>query len=236
MSEIIHIQNLIIQIRNSDIYVIENKRPLYLNDIIKNACIHGHDKVLEWYLENNRFKNSTKNTNYACENGHVNILEWLKNSKYGLSLNKNSVLLAVKNGHYNIVKWILNYNKNYINGPRYEIMARACEYNRFEIIMLLKKFLNQKYILNKVVCVSFKFNRLNILLWVLKMFRVKFYVICNCVIEFCNKKNLKILYIIIDKYGFKKIIKSWTIRRKHKILRNLRFKSKNKYLKGYNKN
>jgi hypothetical protein len=114
----------------------------------------------------------------------------------------NSVLLAVKNGHYNIVKWILNYNKNYINGPRHEIMTRACEYNRFEIIMLLKKFLNQKYILNKIVYISFKFNRSNILLWVLKM-----------------------------------LLKSCTIYKfKHKILRNLRFKSKNKYLKGYNKN
>ena len=233
MSEIIHIQNLIIQIRNSDIYVIENNHPLYLNNIVKNACIHGHDTVLEWYLKNHKFENSVKNTNYACEYGHVNILEWLKNSKFGLTLNKNSVLSAVKNGHYNIVEWILHYNKNYINGPRYEIMRKACKYNRFEIILLLKKFLNQKNILNSVIIASFKYNRLNILLWILKMFKVKFYVIYDCIMEFCNKKNYKLLYFIIDKYGFKKIIKTL---KKFKTLKNLKFKSKNKYLKSYNKN
>ena len=112
-------------------------------------------------------------------------------------------------------------------------MRKACEYNHFKIILLLKKFFNQKYILNNVIVVSFKYNRLNILSWILKMYKVKFYVIYDCIIKFCNKKNYKTIYFIIDKYGFKKIIKTL---KKSKTLKNLKFKSKNKYLKGYNKN
>jgi hypothetical protein len=66
-----------------NIYVIENNKILYKNDIIENACKNGHDKVLEWFKNSGYvFKYDEYEISYESMNGNTQILEWFKNSGY----------------------------------------------------------------------------------------------------------------------------------------------------------
>jgi ankyrin repeat protein len=97
---------------NLNIFVVENNKVLYKNDIIFNASINGHVEILEW------FKKSGYEFNLDCIEcgikqasrcGHVKILEWFKNSGYEFKYTEHAICLASLNGHIKVLDWFKNY-------------------------------------------------------------------------------------------------------------------------------
>jgi hypothetical protein len=105
-----------------NIFVIENNKVLYKNDIINNGCKYGHIQVLEW------FKNSGYEFKYdkwaiilASENGHIHVLDWFKNSDYEFKYDEDTINYASENGKVQVLEWFKNsdyefkYNVKAIN-------------------------------------------------------------------------------------------------------------------------
>ncbi len=74
-----------------NIFVIENNKVLYYNNIINNACYNGHIKVLEWF----------KNSGYK--------FKYTKGQIYWVSLFRNLQILKFYCNNINIkklIKWL----------------------------------------------------------------------------------------------------------------------------------
>jgi hypothetical protein len=85
---------------NLNIFVIENDKVLYKNNIIWNAFKNGHVEVLEWFKNSgHEFKYYVDAINNACISGHVQVLEWFKNSGYEFKYNEYAINYASENGH-----------------------------------------------------------------------------------------------------------------------------------------
>jgi hypothetical protein len=85
-----------------NIFVIENNKVLYKNDIVYYACKYGHIQVLKWFKNSGyRLKYGEEEISNASKYGYVQVLEWFKNSSYGfkyneLAINKASVIVMFK--------------------------------------------------------------------------------------------------------------------------------------------
>ena len=94
---------------NLNIFVIQNNKVLYKNDIIINSCFYGHVQVLEWFKNSGyEFKYDVNTINYAILNGYIQILEWFKNSGYEFKYDEEAIYNASKNGHIQILEWFKN--------------------------------------------------------------------------------------------------------------------------------
>jgi hypothetical protein len=72
-----------------NIFVIENNKVVYKNDIILNASQNGHIQVLEWFkISGYNFKYGEYAIMHASSNGHIQVLEWFKNSGYEFKYNE----------------------------------------------------------------------------------------------------------------------------------------------------
>jgi hypothetical protein len=92
-----------------NIFVIENNKVLYKNDIINWASSYGHVKVLEWFKNSGyEFKYDKLAINYASEKGHIHVLEWFKNSGYKFKYNKWAIYYTSRNGHIQVLEWFKN--------------------------------------------------------------------------------------------------------------------------------
>jgi hypothetical protein len=96
---------------NLNIFVIENNKVLYKNNIINNACKNGHIQVLEWFKNSGyEFKYDENAIDYASQNGHIQVLEWFKNSGYEFKYNEYAMNHASQNGHIQVLEWFKNTN------------------------------------------------------------------------------------------------------------------------------
>ena len=96
---------------NLNIFVIQNNKVLYKNNIINNACKNGHIQVLEWFKNSgyefkHEFKYDYQAIYDASQNGHIRVLEWFKISGYKFKYNKN----AFKTNFNKILKFYCNIN------------------------------------------------------------------------------------------------------------------------------
>jgi hypothetical protein len=266
---------------NLNIFVVENNKVLYKNDIIKNASENGHVEILEW------FKNSGYEFNYdedainkASENGHVEILEWFKNSSYEFNYDEDAINKASKNGHIEILEWFKNsgyefkYNNisslnidvlewfknygykfknnidlidraalfgdievlewlkknNYPIKPNFNIIRTAASQNQIKILDWLKKN-NYKIIYNKYTLIpAGEDNLVEVFEWFKLYYTLKYdYFIIRTSSAYGRYKILNFFKNI----NIKKVIKfsHYTI-----FEITLKFKTKNNYIKGYNKN
>ena len=83
-----------------NIFVVENNKVLYKNDIINNACCYGHIQILEWFKKSDyEFKYDENAINHTSKDGHIQILEWFKNSDYEFKYDEDSINYASKYGH-----------------------------------------------------------------------------------------------------------------------------------------
>ena len=190
-----------------NIFVIENNKVLYKNDIIFNASKNGHVQVLEW-LKNSDYEFNYDNNaiEHASFNGHVEVLEWFKNYGYnfkyylrafnGYYLN-DIIFNASKNGHVQVLEWF----KNSGHELKYDKLAiNEASFNGH--VQVLEWFKNSGYEFKYYAC-AIKTKFINIL---------KFY---------CNNIDIK------------KVIK-WS--NKIIFIKTIKFKTRYKYLKGYQKN
>jgi hypothetical protein len=106
---------------NLNIFVIENNKVLYKNNIIYYACYYGQIEVLEWFKNSGyEFKYDKKVINNASKYGNIQILEWFKNSDYDLKYDESAITWASYYGHIQVLEWFKNsgyefkYNKNVI--------------------------------------------------------------------------------------------------------------------------
>jgi hypothetical protein len=94
-----------------NIFVIENNKVLYKNNIINFASNYGHVQVLEWYKNSGYDFNYNKRPfYYASCNGHVQVLKWFKNSDFELKYDKDSIIWSSYSGHYQVLNWFKNHN------------------------------------------------------------------------------------------------------------------------------
>ena len=104
-----------------NIFVIENNKVLYKNDIIKYASKYGHIQVLEWFKNSGyEFEYSETAIFFASGNGRVQVLEWFKNSGYEFKYDENAIDYASSFGNVQVLEWFKNssykfkYNKRFI--------------------------------------------------------------------------------------------------------------------------
>jgi hypothetical protein len=92
-----------------NIFVIENNKVLYKNDIIEWASCYGHIQVLEWFKNSGYdFEYDIFAINYASKNGHIQVLEWFKNSGYEFKYSDLAINHASLNGHIQMLEWFKN--------------------------------------------------------------------------------------------------------------------------------
>ena len=95
---------------NLNIFVIENNKVLYKNNIINNAYEHGHIQVLEW------FKNSSYEFKYNTNAFTTNFIKILKFHSINVNIKKlikwssNNFIKTIKFKTYN--KYLKGYQKN----------------------------------------------------------------------------------------------------------------------------
>jgi hypothetical protein len=123
---------------NLNIFVIENNKVLYKNDIIINACKYGHIQVLEW-LKNSgyEFKYDENAIMNASAKGHIQVLEWFKNSGYEFKHNKYAIYFATKNEHIKVLEWFKNsgYEFKYVRWTFYKSEIKILKFYSFHINM-----------------------------------------------------------------------------------------------------
>jgi hypothetical protein len=221
------IQNFnILRKTNLNIFVIENNKVLYKNYIINNASLYGHVQVLEW------FKNSGYEFNYgketisnASKNGHVEVLEWFKHSGYEFKYDHWAINYTSEFGHIQVLEWFKNsgYEFKYNNWA----ICLASKYGHVQVLEWFKnsgyEFKYDDYAINYA---SYN-GHVQVLEW-FKNFGYKFKYM-NVVFKSCFK-ILKFYYVSIN---VKKLIK---LSNKIIFIKTVKFKTRNKYLKGYQKN
>ena len=107
-------------LHNTDlnIFVVENNKVLYKNNIINYAFYYGHIQVLEWFINSGyNFKYSKNPITSASYNGKIQVLEWFKNSGFKFKYYKCAFetrfikILKFLGYHINIKKLIKWSNK-----------------------------------------------------------------------------------------------------------------------------
>ena len=94
---------------NLNIFIIENNKVLYKNNIIKYACLYGHIQVLEWFKKSEyEFEYNTNAINDASEYGHIQVLEWFKNSGYEFKYDKWAIYYVSDKGNIQLLEWFKN--------------------------------------------------------------------------------------------------------------------------------
>ena len=123
-----------------NIFVIENNKVLYKNDIINYASAFGHVQVLEWFKNSGyEFKYNRDAFRWASAFGHVKVFEWFKNSGYEFKYNTYEIINASLNGRIEVLEWFKKsgYELNNELGIYY-----ASEYERVQV---LEWFINYGY-------------------------------------------------------------------------------------------
>jgi hypothetical protein len=68
---------------NLNIFVVENNKRLYKNNIMYYACYFGHVEVLKWFKNSGyEFKYNKWSIDGAIFYGHVKILEWFNYNRH----------------------------------------------------------------------------------------------------------------------------------------------------------
>ena len=151
-----------------NIFVIKNKKVLYKNNIIYNACRYGHIQVLEWFKNSGyEFKYDKNAIINASSNGHIQVLEWFKNSEYEFKYNEDAINYASLYGYVQVLEWFKNSGYEFKYNKYTFLWASECGH-----IQVLEWFKNSGY--------KFKYNK--------KVFKTK---IIKILKFYCHNVNIK---------------------------------------------
>jgi hypothetical protein len=170
--------------------------------------------------------------NILCKT-HLNIFV-VKHNKV-LYMN-NIIINSTKYGHIEVLKWyVKSYNIEIYRDIelQYEIFITASTYGHVKIIDWLKniKFNKDLYIPYYNICQYASHNgHVQILEWLKNEDKIKY-----------NRKLFdtcfyKILNFFVNNNKVKKVVKWHNEFKSYKFLITIKFKTKNNYIKGYNKN
>jgi hypothetical protein len=122
-----------------NIFVIENKKILYKNDIVYNASRNEHIEVLEWFKNSGyEFEYYEEVINEASINEHIEVLEWFKNSGYEFKYDIWMINYACQYGNIKILEWVKNSGYTF----KYNFYAIIWA-SRFEYVEILEFFKNR---------------------------------------------------------------------------------------------
>jgi hypothetical protein len=209
-----------------NIFVIQNNKVLYKNDIINCASFYGHIQVLEWYKNSGyEFKYDIWAIYLASKNGHIQVLEWFKNFGYEFKYNNNAINNASRNGHIQVLEWFKN------SGYEFKYDENAIYYaSIYGHIKVLEWFKNSGYEFkynNDAINMASYYGQVEVLKWFKNSnyaFKYGEYVFTTNII--------KILKFYSINVNIKKLIK-WS---SNIFIKTIKFKTHNTYLKGYQKN
>ena len=131
---------------NLNIFVIENNKVLYKNNIINNACKNGHIQVLEWFKNSGyEFKYDENAIDYASYYGHIQVLEWFKNSGYEFKYDKYTIKSTSYSGHVQVLEWFKKSGYEF----KYDMWAiiEASGYRNIQVL----KFYNNNINIKKLI-------------------------------------------------------------------------------------
>jgi hypothetical protein len=189
------------------------------NNEILSLTIFDYDYELGLLFENN-FEN------IASKYGYVQLLEWFKKSG-NFYQNINCMrIISCKYGHIQILEFLKYYDIVYCDLLYYI----ACKYGQIQILEWFKNNnISFENIFKKgeyVVSASIN-NHISVLKWLKKNNKLIYQNILLFLL-----KNINVLNFFFENINIKKII----IFSHTKFIETIKLKTKNNYIKGYNKN
>jgi hypothetical protein len=183
-----------------------------------NIFVIENNKVLYLYVDNI--------INCACAYGHVQVLEWFKNSGYEFKYNETAISYASDYGHIQVLEWFKNSGYEFKYNE--DAIWHASRKGHIQVLEWFKKSGYEfKYNLGAINNASYRGN-----IQVLEWFKNSGYEFKYNRRVFKNK-IIKILKFYSHRINIKKII-TWL---ESKIfIKTLKFKTHNRYIKGYQKN
>ena len=95
---------------NLNIFVIENNKVLYVDDIIFSASMYGHVEVLEWFKNSGyKFKYDEFSIYLASQNEHIRVLKF-----YNININIKKLIKWSSNIFIKTLKF--KTNNKYLKG------------------------------------------------------------------------------------------------------------------------
>jgi hypothetical protein len=212
-------------------YIISDKHEINVENYeIKSFDILHKTDLNIFVIKNNKVLYINNIINNACKHGNIQVLEWFKNSGYEFKYDENAIDCASQNGNVEVLEWFKNsgyefkYDKNATNFASYN--------GRVEVLEWFKNSgYELKYDEHAIGCACFN-GQIKILEWFKNSGYVLKYNKCAwfSLYSFVNNQILKFYSYRVN---IKKLIK-WA--KKIIFIKTIKFKTNNKYLKGYQKN
>ena len=178
-------------------------------------------------IKNNKILYINNILQNACRYNHIEVLEWLLKHNIGSRV-YNILFHAATYGNIKILNWFENKNYHIYDQIIIDVIKTAAFHKHVNVFEWFKNSIyNFKY--DKSLFLRVVNNKCNdILEWLKKNnYAIKYYMS-----DLIDIRDIKIFKFFCDNVNIKKIIK-------RKISLNhafLKFKIKNNYIKGYNKN
>jgi hypothetical protein len=222
-----------------------------MNDIFNNACKFNNVEILEWLKKSKwifRDCMILDGINTACKYGNIDILKWFGYSRDKFEIN---ILLNIcKSVHMHICDWIFQNDKNQILSKINYLISILC--NRDKINISFLNWLNNKKISfekNFVLIKMSEYEKSEIVKWLIENFKFNVQFITKSIIialrhnkfmtvkSILSNNNIAQNYIkkIFKNSLFLTVFKNTDIKYK-KYFKCIKFKIKNKFLKGHLKN
>ena len=188
-------------------YIISDKYEINVENYeIKSFDILHKTDLNIFVVKNNKVLYKNDIINNASAYGHVQVLEWFKNSGYKFKYDENAIKWASCNGNIQVLEWFKNSGFEFKYNDN--AFIRAYENRHVQVIEWFK---NSGY-------------------------KLKYYksaLMCSCIIR--NHNILR--FYSNENMNIKKLIK-WIITWPNSLffIKPVKFKTNNKYLKGYQKN
>ena len=205
---------------NDDINVEEHKVLSF--DILHKTTLNI------FVVENNKILYMNFIVYYASSYGHVQVLEWFKNSGYDFIDCLSGIENAACYGHINVLEWFKNYNiQNFDN-----LKNVIHDISRSGSINIIEWFVKSGFKIpyeKKCSYYASTYGNIKLLEWFKNNgYPLKYdkYALLYCL-------NKKIINFFIKNIHIKKII---LFVHYSKMIKTTKFKTKNNYIKGYNKN
>ena len=211
-------------------YIISDKYEINVKNYeIKSFDILHKTDLNIFVIENNKVLYMNGIIDYASKYGHIEVLDWVINSGYEFDCDECAINDASCYGHVKVLEWFKNY------GYEFKYNEYAINYaSKNGHIKILEWFKNSGY--------EFKYNEyainyasFNGHIQVLEWFEnsgYKFKYTRDAIVYSSFHRHIQVLKFYCN-LNIKKIIK-WA--RKIIFIKTIKFKTNNKYLKGYQKN
>jgi hypothetical protein len=185
------------------------KNTVFFNDHFNGYCDENEVIKNLKLLKKNGYKLDESISRYSFYGGNLKILKWLIHNEYNIDICDDIIVIVIHNNHLHILKWLkkIGYNFNIHK----TILEAVLKTRNTEIFNFFKN----------------TFSLFHFYKW----FHIGYGIYNFTFIKWFSNINVK---KVINFEGKKRYLKINRI--KKKFLKTIKFKTKNNYMKGYNKN